>query len=82
MMGGDTGNRISITGLAEYIEWDDVLRQKGILPPKEEIEVTEEQIVELMDRVIEEKYNGKSLEDRTLDELDELEDLEDDRVLE
>ena len=36
-------------------EWNDVLRQKGILPPKEvEAEVTEEQIENLVDNVVKE----------------------------
>ncbi|CAI2163308.1 4965_t:CDS:2 [Funneliformis geosporum] len=59
-------------------EWNDILRSRGILPPKEG--PTEEEIFEEMDKVIREKQE-KHLEDKTLDELDELEDEEDDRIL-
>ncbi|CAB4426379.1 unnamed protein product [Rhizophagus irregularis] len=60
-------------------EWNDILRARGILPPKEG--PTEEEIFEEMDKNIREKQE-KHLEDKTLDELDELEDEEDDRILE
>lgn len=33
-------------------EWNDILRAKGILPPKPAPEVTEEQIAELLEEVI------------------------------
>ncbi len=66
---------------SEDTEWNDILRKKGILEPKE-LELSEDQIVNMMEKVIDEKYNGKALEDRTLDELDELEDEEDERILE
>ncbi|CAG8434496.1 10534_t:CDS:2 [Funneliformis caledonium] len=59
-------------------EWNDILRDRGILPPIEG--PTEEEIFEEMDKVIRENQD-KHLEDKTLDELDELEDEEDDRVL-
>ncbi|ORY00580.1 phosducin-like 3 [Basidiobolus meristosporus CBS 931.73] len=62
----------------EDTEWNDILRAKGILPPKNEI--TEEQILDALDEVIAEA-NSKKLEDKDLDELDELEDEEDERVL-
>ncbi|XP_014667312.1 PREDICTED: phosducin-like protein 3 [Priapulus caudatus] len=65
-------------------EWNDVLRSKGILPPKQEAEITEEQIQQILDQTIQEKENkskGKSYEDMDLDELDEFEDEEDERVL-
>ncbi|KAI8851645.1 viral IAP-associated factor [Chytridium lagenaria] len=65
----------------EDTEWNDALRARGIIPPKE-AEITEEAIEQMMDQVIKQKYGEKELEDRTLDELDELEDEEDDRVLE
>ncbi|KAJ3103693.1 hypothetical protein HDU97_009946 [Phlyctochytrium planicorne] len=65
----------------EDTEWNDALRERGIIPPKE-AEITEEQIEAMMDKVIKAKYGEKDIEDRTLDELDELEDEEDDRVLE
>ncbi|CAG8547501.1 13309_t:CDS:2 [Acaulospora colombiana] len=59
-------------------EWNDILRAKGILPPKEG--PTEEEIFEELDQMIREKQD-KHLEDKTLDELDELEDEEDERIL-
>ncbi|KAJ3189047.1 hypothetical protein HK101_008982 [Irineochytrium annulatum] len=62
-------------------EWNDILRERGILPPKEK-EFTEEDIENLVDKVIQAKYGEKPVEDRDLDELAELEDEEDDRVLE
>ncbi|KAI8928672.1 thioredoxin-like protein [Entophlyctis helioformis] len=68
-------------GDVQDTEWNDVLRAKGILPQKE-AEITEEQVLELLEQSINEHRNGKALEDRSLDELDELEDLEDDRILE
>ena len=64
----------------EDTEWNDVLRAKGILPPRDEPCITEEQIINIMDEVIEGKL-GDSLEDKTLDELDELEDNEDEEIL-
>ncbi|XP_066581783.1 viral IAP-associated factor homolog [Prorops nasuta] len=68
----------------EDTEWNDILRQKGIIPAKKkEAEVTEDQIVNLVENAINEK-TGKvvnCLESKTLDELDELEDEEDERVL-
>ncbi|KAJ3273483.1 hypothetical protein HDV01_004403 [Terramyces sp. JEL0728] len=60
----------------EDTEWNDVLREKGIIP-----EIKQEELEELVDQVIQER-NFKPLEKRDLDELDELEDEEDDRVLE
>lgn len=73
----------------EDTEWNDILRAKGILPPKQkEAEISEDQIVSIIENTIEEKtkqlQNGqqKSLSDMNLDELDELEDSEDEAVLE
>ncbi|KAI8896474.1 thioredoxin-like protein [Globomyces pollinis-pini] len=62
----------------EDTEWNDILREKGIIP-----EIKEEQIIEWIDEAIQEQQ-FKPLEKRDLDELDELEDddLEDDRILE
>ena len=39
-------------------EWNDVLRAKGILPPKEEKELTEDDIVALVESTIENKAKG------------------------
>ncbi|RKO88900.1 thioredoxin-like protein, partial [Blyttiomyces helicus] len=64
-------------------EWNDVLRDKGILPAKpKEPEITEEDLEAMIDKAVRAKYGEKDIEDRDLDELDELEDEEDERVLE
>ncbi|KAJ3392171.1 hypothetical protein HDU84_004663 [Entophlyctis sp. JEL0112] len=69
-------------------EWNDILREKGIIPEKE---ITEEQLIELVDETMEKKYGlvaggEKLLEACSLDELNELEDEidldQDDRILE
>ncbi|KAI8975495.1 thioredoxin-like protein [Mycotypha africana] len=61
-------------------EWNDILRAKGILPPKDEKrdDDLEDAFVEMV-KAREAKLN--SLENKELDELDELEDLEDDQIL-
>eukprot|EP00128_Syssomonas_multiformis_P013926 Colp12_sorted_trinity150504_noHs@13107 len=59
-------------------EWNAVLRQKGILPPKE---ITEDQLADMIEETIQKKQNGKDLDEMNLDELDELEDEEDERIL-
>ncbi|XP_014273239.1 viral IAP-associated factor homolog [Halyomorpha halys] len=66
----------------EDTEWNDILRSKGILPPKEK-EITEDEIVNLVEQTIKEKQSKeeKRLEDCSFDELDLLEDEEDERVL-
>ncbi|PSN45207.1 Viral IAP-associated factor [Blattella germanica] len=66
----------------EDTEWNDILRSKGILPQKEK-EVTEDDIVNMLEQTIEEKQSksGKQLEQLSLDELDELEDEEDEKVI-
>lgn len=61
-------------------EWNDALRKHGILPPKE-TEVTEEDLVELVEETIAEKMAGKKADDMTLEELDEIEDDEDAEIL-
>ena len=65
----------------EDTEWNDILRKKGILPPKQEKEISEDEIVKLLEDTVKEKTQGKAFEDMTLDELEELEDEEDERVL-
>lgn len=66
----------------EDTEWNDILRRKGIIPEKPK-EVTEEQIVDIVENTINEKTGcaPNDLENKTLDELDELEDEEDEKVL-
>ncbi|XP_037930443.1 viral IAP-associated factor homolog [Teleopsis dalmanni] len=74
----------------EDTEWNDVLRAKGILPPKQkEAEITEDQIQAMLDETIANRTNlqnengrSKKIDDMNLDELDELEDSEDEAVLE
>ncbi|XP_058461515.1 viral IAP-associated factor homolog [Malaya genurostris] len=66
----------------EDTEWNDVLRAKGIIPPKKEKEITEDDIIGMIENTIEQKQNGdKDLAKLALDELDELEDSEDEAVL-
>ncbi|XP_060553545.1 phosducin-like protein 3 [Ruditapes philippinarum] len=55
-------------------EWNDVLRAKGILPPKEEKELTEDDIVAMVENTIENKAKGKDMSDMGLDELNDIED--------
>ncbi|XP_076660351.1 viral IAP-associated factor [Halictus rubicundus] len=66
----------------EDTQWNDILRSKGIIPEKEK-EVTEDQILDIVENTINEKTGRTTddLESKTLDELDELEDEEDERIL-
>ncbi|XP_033333851.1 viral IAP-associated factor [Megalopta genalis] len=66
----------------EDTQWNDILRSKGIIPEKEK-EVTEDQILDIVENTINEKTGRTTddLENKTLDELDELEDEEDEKVL-
>ncbi|XP_072029678.1 phosducin-like protein 3 [Amphiura filiformis] len=64
----------------EDTEWNDILRAKGIIPPKE-AEITEDDVVNMMEQTIQEKSHGKAMENMNLDELDELEDDEDEEIL-
>lgn len=65
----------------EDTEWNDILRKKGILPPKEP-EVTEEMLTEMLEQTIQEKQSTDArLGKLSLDELDELEDDEDEAIL-
>ncbi|XP_070505066.1 viral IAP-associated factor homolog [Chironomus tepperi] len=65
----------------EDTEWNDILRQKGIIPQKEK-EITEDDIISMLETTIEQKQNNeRNLEKLDLDELDELEDSEDEAVL-
>lgn len=68
----------------EDTEWNDALRRHGILPQKES-EVTEDQLVNIVEDTVQRKTAGlnvvKAYEDMTLDELEELEDEEDERIL-
>jgi hypothetical protein len=42
-------------------EWNDILRSKGILPPKEENGITEEDLVHMVEQTIDEKAKGMLL---------------------
>jgi len=65
-------------------QWNDVLRAKGIIPEKEK-EVTEEDLVTMLESTIAEKSRGRELSDMNIDELNENEDdidEEDERMFE
>ena len=62
-------------------EWNDALRRHGILPEKKELEITQDQVENIVDDVIKQKTEGKSLDALSLEELDEKEDDEDDAIL-
>ena len=58
----------------EDTEWNDVLRAKGIIPPKEP-EITEDQIADMIDQAVEKHAKGgKDMDEMDLAELDEIED--------
>ena len=40
-------------------EWNDVLRHHGIIPQKKEAEITEDEIVKVLDQTVEKNYKGK-----------------------
>ncbi|CAO3649384.1 unnamed protein product [Mucor fragilis] len=61
-------------------EWNDILRAKGILPPKDEKKDDELEDA-FVDMVRARQTKLDSLDNKDLDELDELEDLEDDQIL-
>jgi len=66
----------------EDTEWNDVLRAKGILPPKpKEAEINEDDLVQMLEDTIKQKSGVKDMADMDLDELDELEDEEEERIL-
>ncbi|KAK7091217.1 phosducin-like protein 3 [Littorina saxatilis] len=54
-------------------EWNDALRRHNIIPEKEK-ELTEDDIVNLVEQTVQQKNTGKGLDEMTLDELDENED--------
>lgn len=62
-------------------EWNDALRQHGIIPEKKEVEVSQDQIDSIVDNVIKQRTEDKPLNVLSLDELDEKEDDEDDAIL-
>ncbi|CAG0885031.1 unnamed protein product [Darwinula stevensoni] len=61
--------------MSEDTEWNDILRAKGIIPPKpKEKEVTEEDLVQLVETTIQQKSKGnekKAPEEMTMEELEE-----------
>jgi len=65
----------------EDTEWNDLLRKRGIIPEKE-VDVTEEEIAEMIERTIEEKNSAEGrLGKLSMDELDEVEDDEDEALI-
>ena len=47
----------------EDTEWNDVLRAKGILPPKpKEAEINEDDLVQMLEDTIKQKSGGKAIE--------------------
>lgn len=66
-------------------EWNDALRRHGILPEKKkEAEITEDDILKMVDETIKAKTGEKDINEMTLGELEEHEDedWEDERLLE
>lgn len=68
-------------------EWNDVLRAKGIIPAKQKdaLEVTEEDLVKMVEAAVEQRSKGKDMSEMNLHELNELEDdldEEDEKVFE
>ncbi|KAK3793387.1 hypothetical protein RRG08_039193 [Elysia crispata] len=57
----------------EDTEWNDALRRHNIIPQKEK-EVTEEDIIDMVENTIQTKHEGKQMGDMSLDELNERED--------
>ncbi|KAL8582868.1 hypothetical protein ACOMHN_014091 [Nucella lapillus] len=57
----------------EDTEWNDALRRQNIIPQLDK-EVTEDDIINMVEQTVQQKQSGKSMEEMTLDELDENED--------
>ncbi|KAL6940566.1 hypothetical protein ACO0QE_004473 [Hanseniaspora vineae] len=64
---------------SEDTEWNDILRQHGIIPQKKED--PNDELEDVLNEVLAEKHANR-LEHKTLDELDQLEDDEDEDFLE
>lgn len=79
MMPGGGGKFQVEVDPTEDTEWNDILRDKGIIPPKESD--GKEELEEMIDEAIKSNYENR-LEGKDLDELEELEGLEDDDFLE
>lgn len=53
----------------EDTEWNDILRAKGIIPEKQkEKEITEDDIVSMLEQTVKEKSSGKKLRSETKNE--------------
>ncbi|XP_058042230.1 phosducin-like protein 3 [Ahaetulla prasina] len=66
-------------------EWNDILRKKGILPPKEKLKEKEQAEEEKEQQILQQQSVVKTYEDMTLEELEENEDEfneEDERAIE
>uniref|UniRef100_A0A0B7AGP7 Phosducin domain-containing protein n=1 Tax=Arion vulgaris TaxID=1028688 RepID=A0A0B7AGP7_9EUPU len=57
----------------EDTEWNDALRRHNILPQKEK-ELTEDDIVNMLEQTVESKQQGRGLDELSLDELNDKED--------
>ncbi|KYO41416.1 phosducin-like protein 3 [Alligator mississippiensis] len=69
----------------EDTEWNDILRKKGILPPKEKLKEQEQAKEEEELRILQQQSIVKTYEDMTLEELEDNEDEfneEDERAVE
>ncbi|XP_019385062.1 PREDICTED: phosducin-like protein 3 isoform X1 [Crocodylus porosus] len=69
----------------EDTEWNDILRKKGILPPKEKLKEQEQAKEEEELRILQQQSIVKTYEDMTLEELEDNEDEfneEDERAIE
>ncbi|NXG29005.1 PDCL3 protein, partial [Dromaius novaehollandiae] len=58
----------------EDTEWNDILRKKGILPPKEDLKEREQAKEDEQLRILQQKSLVKTYKDMTLEELEENED--------
>ncbi|XP_064358554.1 phosducin-like protein 3 [Dromaius novaehollandiae] len=58
----------------EDTEWNDILRKKGILPPKEDLKEREQVKEDEQLRILQQKSLVKTYKDMTLEELEENED--------
>ena len=69
----------------EDTEWNDILRAKGILPQKPaELEISESDLIDMLEQTIADKTTGRTMDNMSLDELDELEDdflVEDEQIV-
>ena len=58
LFAGDKNVILLLQDPNEDTEWNDVLRAKGIIPPKQQQEITEDDIVGMLEQTIEKKATG------------------------